>query len=152
MTPLSNSKPKDAISANGKTAIGLNNVRKRLELLYPDGHFLTMGLIENIFNVNMQIPLQKLRQSHRKPERLYKGCYKRQNCRYKSNPISSPEESLPKNFIRINRSFIVSVNKIESYTNKLIQIGKYEFPISRSYRHEVEKQYIKACKKCFCKT
>jgi two-component system, LytTR family, response regulator len=54
--------------------------------------------------------------------------------------ISSLEENLPKNlFIRIHRSFIVSVNKIESYTNELIQIGKYELPISRSYRHEVEK-------------
>jgi two-component system, LytTR family, response regulator len=54
--------------------------------------------------------------------------------------ISSIEENLPKNlFIRIHRSFIVSANKIESYTNELIQIGKYELPISRSYRHEVEK-------------
>ena len=53
--------------------------------------------------------------------------------------ISSLEENLSKNFIRIHRSFIVSVNKIESYTNELIQIGKYELPISRSYRHEVEK-------------
>jgi DNA-binding LytR/AlgR family response regulator len=53
--------------------------------------------------------------------------------------ISSLEESLPKNFVRIHRSFIVSANKIESYTNELIQIGKYELPISRGYRHEVEK-------------
>ena len=54
--------------------------------------------------------------------------------------ISSLEESLPIHlFIRIHRSFIVSINKIESYTNDLIQIGKYELPISRSYRHEVEK-------------
>jgi len=53
--------------------------------------------------------------------------------------ISSFEENLPENFIRIHRSFIVAVNKIESYTNELIQIGKYELPISRSYRHEVEK-------------
>ena len=53
--------------------------------------------------------------------------------------ISSLEENLPKNFIRIHRSFIVSINKIESYTIELIQIGKYELPISRSYRHEVEK-------------
>src|SRR6185312_10790531 len=54
--------------------------------------------------------------------------------------ISSIEESLPKNlFIRTHRSFIVSIKKSESYTNELIQIGKYELPISRSYRHEVEK-------------
>ncbi len=53
--------------------------------------------------------------------------------------ISSLEENLPNDFIRIHRSFIVSTNKIESYTNDIIQIGKYELPISRSYRHEVEK-------------
>jgi DNA-binding LytR/AlgR family response regulator len=53
--------------------------------------------------------------------------------------ISSLEENLPGHlFIRIHRSFIVSRNKIESFTPELIQIGKYELPISRSYRHEVE--------------
>lgn len=54
-------------------------------------------------------------------------------------PIYSMEENLPKNFIRIHRSYIISINKIESYTNDVIQIGKYKLPISRSYRHEVEK-------------
>lgn len=54
--------------------------------------------------------------------------------------ISSIEENLPNDlFIRTHRSFIISINKIESYTNELIQISKYELPISRSYRHEVEK-------------
>lgn len=54
--------------------------------------------------------------------------------------ISSLEESLPANaFIRIHRSYIVAVNKIEFFTNDLIGIGKQELPISRMYRHEVEK-------------
>jgi len=54
-------------------------------------------------------------------------------------PISSLEEDLPKEkFIRIHRSFIVSLNKIESYTYDLIWIGKSELPVSRMYRHEVE--------------
>jgi len=54
--------------------------------------------------------------------------------------ISSIEELLPKNnFVRIHRSFIVAINKIESFTQELIQIGKYELPVSRSYKHEVEK-------------
>jgi len=54
--------------------------------------------------------------------------------------ISSIEENLPKDlFIRTHRSFIVSVKKIESFTPELIQMAKYELPISRSYRHEVEK-------------
>jgi DNA-binding LytR/AlgR family response regulator len=54
--------------------------------------------------------------------------------------ISTIEESLPEQaFLRIHRSFIVSLGKIESFTAGLIQIGKYELPVSRSYRHEVEK-------------
>jgi DNA-binding LytR/AlgR family response regulator len=54
--------------------------------------------------------------------------------------ISSIEEMLPKeNFIRIHRSYIVSLNKIESYTNELIGIAKQELPISRMYKLEVGK-------------
>ncbi len=54
--------------------------------------------------------------------------------------ISSIEEDLPSNlFIRIHRSFIVSIKRIESFSPELIQIERYELPVSRSYRHEVEK-------------
>jgi DNA-binding LytR/AlgR family response regulator len=54
--------------------------------------------------------------------------------------ISSIEEALPKNnFVRIHRSFIVAINKIESFTSDTIEIAKHELPISRMYRHEVEK-------------
>jgi DNA-binding LytR/AlgR family response regulator len=54
--------------------------------------------------------------------------------------ITSVEEALPKEmFTRIHRSFIVALNKIESYSNELVWIGKAELPISRMYRHEVEK-------------
>ena len=54
--------------------------------------------------------------------------------------ISAIEESLPVDaFLRIHRSFIVSLSKIESFTAGLIQVGKYELPVSRSYRHEVER-------------
>lgn len=54
--------------------------------------------------------------------------------------ISSIEELLPKNnFVRIHRSFIVAINKIESFTSDTIEIAKHELPISRMYRHEVEK-------------
>ncbi len=40
-------------------------------------------------------------------------------------------------FIRIHRSFIVSMQKIESFTSDTIGIGKHEIPISRSYRDEI---------------
>jgi DNA-binding LytR/AlgR family response regulator len=54
--------------------------------------------------------------------------------------ISSMEENLPGDqFIRIHRSFIVSLNKIGSYTHDLIWVNKTELPVSRMYRHELEK-------------
>jgi len=54
--------------------------------------------------------------------------------------ISSIEETLPKDmFVRIHRSFIIALNKVKSYTNELVWVGKTELPISRMYRHEVEK-------------
>ena len=54
--------------------------------------------------------------------------------------ISALEETLPKeNFIRIHRSFIIAVDKIESFNSEMIEIAKKEFPISRMYKHEVEK-------------
>jgi DNA-binding LytR/AlgR family response regulator len=54
--------------------------------------------------------------------------------------ISTIEESLPKNlFLRIHRSYIISVDKIDSYSNELVWVAKTELPISRMYRHEVDK-------------
>ena len=54
--------------------------------------------------------------------------------------ISSVEEMLPNElFIRIHRSYIVSVSKIESYNHELVWIAKQELPISRMYRHEVNR-------------
>jgi DNA-binding LytR/AlgR family response regulator len=54
--------------------------------------------------------------------------------------IISLEEVLPRDtFLRIHRSFIVALGKIESYSSDVVGIGKKELPISRMYRHEVAK-------------
>jgi two-component system LytT family response regulator len=54
--------------------------------------------------------------------------------------ISSVETMLPeKTFIRTHRSFIVSVNKIKSFTNETIEIGQAEIPIGKLYRNSVIK-------------
>lgn len=54
--------------------------------------------------------------------------------------ISSVEAMLPENrFLRIHRSFVVSVNKIKSFTNEMIEIDKTEIPIGKLYRNEVMK-------------
>jgi len=55
--------------------------------------------------------------------------------------ITSLEENLPAwNFLRIHRSFIVSLKNIESFTSEYVEINKQELPISRMYRHEVVKR------------
>jgi DNA-binding LytR/AlgR family response regulator len=52
--------------------------------------------------------------------------------------ISSLEEKLPsKKFIRIHRSFIISLKNITSYTNEFIEINHKALPISRSYKESV---------------
>ena len=52
--------------------------------------------------------------------------------------ISSLQEKLPaKKFIRIHRSFIISLKKIDSYTNEFIEINQKALPISRSYKESV---------------
>ncbi|MBL4939321.1 MAG: response regulator transcription factor [Lutibacter sp.] len=52
--------------------------------------------------------------------------------------ISNIEAKLPqKEFLRIHRSFIVSIAKIESFTNEFIEIRKKAIPISRSYKKDV---------------
>ena len=59
---LVNGKPFSDINVNGKEGIGLNNVKKRLELLYPQNHLLLIESTENTFTVNMQIPIYKIQE------------------------------------------------------------------------------------------
>ena len=54
---LSNSKPTEAVTANGKKGIGLKNVQKRLALLYPAKHQLTISSTEDEYAIKMRIPL-----------------------------------------------------------------------------------------------
>jgi DNA-binding LytR/AlgR family response regulator len=54
--------------------------------------------------------------------------------------ISSVEGMLPHNsFLRIHRSFIVSIHKVTAFTNDDVEIGKIEIPIGRSY-HDIYKK------------
>ena len=48
------------------------------------------------------------------------------------------EEMLPAGeFLRIHKSFIVAINKIDSYNAETIQIAKHEIPIGKLYKIEV---------------
>ena len=54
--------------------------------------------------------------------------------------ISSLEETLPKdNFIRIHRSFIIAINKIDSYNADIINIERKDLPIGRLFKQNVNK-------------
>ena len=54
--------------------------------------------------------------------------------------ISSVEEMLPvKEFARVHRSYIVSLNNIKSFTAEMIEIGNTNIPIGKLYRSEAMK-------------
>jgi len=54
--------------------------------------------------------------------------------------LATLEEMLPSDaFLRIHRSYIVSISKIDSYNTDTIEIGKKELPIGRLYKHDVSK-------------
>lgn len=49
------------------------------------------------------------------------------------------EEILPAHlFKRIHRSFIISINKIESYTAEIVEVNGVAIPIGRGYRDSIE--------------
>ena len=54
--------------------------------------------------------------------------------------LASLQEMLPADaFLRIHRSYIVSVSKIDSYDADIIEIAKKELPIGRLFKHDVNK-------------
>lgn len=55
---VSNNRPFHPPPQNEKGGIGLSTVRKRLELLYPGSHSLTIDPSPEIFRILVQIPLQ----------------------------------------------------------------------------------------------
>jgi DNA-binding LytR/AlgR family response regulator len=52
--------------------------------------------------------------------------------------LSTLEEMLPSSqFLRIHKSYIVAISKIESYNSDCIQIARDELPIGRLYKYDV---------------
>ena len=50
--------PSVIVANTSNKGIGLNNVKKRLQLLYPGKHQLDIYSTEDSFNINMQILLE----------------------------------------------------------------------------------------------
>lgn len=54
--------------------------------------------------------------------------------------LSTLEGMLPSDeFLRIHRSFIIAINKIDSYNADGIEIAKHELPIGRLFKHDVNR-------------
>ena len=51
--------------------------------------------------------------------------------------ISEFEQKLPKQFLRIHRSFIVNSRRLTAFTAQDVEIGEKEIPIGKSYKDEV---------------
>ncbi|MEO7394047.1 MAG: LytTR family DNA-binding domain-containing protein, partial [Chitinophagaceae bacterium] len=52
--------------------------------------------------------------------------------------LTTLAELLPSDeFLRIHKSYIVAINKIESFNAESIQIAKHELPIGRLYKYDV---------------
>jgi len=61
-----------------------------------------------------------------------------ETCIVTRETISAIEAKLPqKDFLRIHRSYIVSLAKIQSFTNEEITVNRKALPISRSYKKDV---------------
>lgn len=123
ITPDQNASPEPFVSRNTDAFINLRADRKNIKVVLDD--ILYIESLKDYIKVVTSAKTVITKQS-----------------------ISSIEEILPKDqFIRIHRSFIVSIKRIETFTNETIEIGKQELPISRMYKLEVNKilqsDYIK---------
>jgi DNA-binding LytR/AlgR family response regulator len=68
----------------------------------------------------------------------YVKVFANQNTIITKQSISSVETMLPeKKFVRVHRSYIVSLDKIKTFTNELIEIGNAEIPIGKLYKFNV---------------
>lgn len=60
--------------------------------------------------------------------------------------LSKLDDSLPDSFMRIHKSYIVSQDKIKSFTNKYVEVGDNKISIGTVYKN----QTIKTLSKSFC--
>ena len=55
-----------------------------------------------------------------------------------SGTLKSIEERLPfRHFVRVHRSYIVNLHRVESLEDNLLKVGQHEVPVSRPYQEEL---------------
>lgn len=52
------------------------------------------------------------------------------------------EKELPENFMRVHKSFIVNMNRVEGYDHKNVSVGGISIPISRNKKQDIESSII----------
>jgi len=67
----------------------------------------------------------------------YVKVYLQNNSFLANGPLHEIEKLLPKNlFLRIHKSYIISLLKVEGFSKQLVKISKKELPIGRTYKLE----------------
>lgn len=61
---MSNTKPSQPVDTSAKKGIGLANVQKRLQLIYPGNHSLAIESTPDVYTVHLQIHLQHVPGAH----------------------------------------------------------------------------------------
>jgi sensor histidine kinase YesM len=68
---LMNGKAKHESLPKSDFGIGIQNVQKRLELLYPDRHTFTITDVEEVFVVNLELTLERVNTARKKEDNIF---------------------------------------------------------------------------------
>jgi two-component system, LytTR family, response regulator len=61
--------------------------------------------------------------------------------------LKQAEDALPENaFMRVHKSFIISIRKVQSFQTTEVRIGSFTIPIGRVFRENVAARIIRDCK------
>ncbi len=131
LKPISFERLLQAVNKYLNETISVNTGKKK-ELIYDKSDFIFVRSDRKMIKINFsEINFIESLGDYLKIHLLNKTIVTRET-------ITSIEAKLPKNdFLRIHRSFIISINKIVSFTNEFVEVNKKAIPISRSYKKEV---------------
>jgi len=54
--------------------------------------------------------------------------------------LSAIEKELSNDFLRIHRSYIINLTKIDVFTSSYVEIGDRKFTIGRNYKEDIAKR------------
>ena len=137
--------------------MGINNVKKRLDILFPQKYSLELDQVYNQFNkVAAETQIHENYMIIRADRKYYKLNYddliyiegqkayvtffaKQQQITALVSLKELEEKLPPDRFVRIHKSFIVAINRIQSLEGNSIEIARKNLPIGKNYRNNVDK-------------